>query len=131
MRKQIAALFLAASLSLGGCAKLTAALDYATSASVSPTGVYIASNTFLGLEASAKNYLRLASCAKSAPPCRDPVTTPSVIDAVHKGRAARDNLEAFLDSHPGALGIQGDYDALNAAIATLQQIVPQAVAVAK
>lgn len=119
------AILLVLSVALGGCAKLQAAVNYATSATVSPVGVYIAANTFNGLEVSAKNYLLLPSCAKNPQPCRSPAITPPIIDWVQKGRAARNNLEAFLDSHPGQLGLQGDYDALNAAIGSLQTIFAQ------
>lgn len=121
MRKIVLVLGLA--LALSGCARFQAAWDIATSASVSPTMVYVASNTFDALEATATNYLRLPKCGTV--PCKDPSAVAVIIPAIRSGRVARNNLRGFLKAHPGQLGPQGDYDALNAAIGTLQTIFAQ------
>lgn len=120
-------LILTLAIALSGCAaqlqKLETAYQVVTSASVSPTMVYIAANVFDGLEASATNYLKLPKCGSF--PCRSPDATVKIIPAIRAGRVARNNLEAFLIAHPGQLGSQGDYDALIAATNTLQSIYSQ------
>lgn len=126
MRKLLLAC--AVALSLGGCAQLQNAWSVITSASVSPDSVVVAVNAFNAVEASATNYLLLVKCTGSnGPICRDPKVTPKLIQAVRSGRIARANLEQFLQSHPGQLGPTGLYDALQAAITTIQQIVPPGV----
>lgn len=125
MRKIILALALA--VSLGGCAtlqRIDAAWQAVKSATVSPQAVVVAANTFNALEATATNYLRLAKCTgANGPICRDPAITAKVIPAVRAGRAARDSLLAFQRAHPGQLGDQGVYDALQASISTLTAII--------
>ena len=116
----------AVALSLAGCAEVQNAWQAVTSASVSPTTVVVAANTFDALEATATNYLRLPKCTGSnGPVCRDPGATKQIIPAVRAGRVARANLEQFFKDHPGQLGPQGLYDALTAAIATLQSVFAQ------
>lgn len=125
MRKIILAFALA--VSLGGCAtlqRIDAAWQAVKSATVSPQAVVVAANTFNALEATATNYLRLAKCnGSNGPICRDPAITAKVIPAVRAGRAARDSLLAFQRAHPGQLGDQGVYEALQASISTLTQII--------
>ena len=111
---------------VAGCANLQNAWNVITSTSVSPTVVVIAVNTFDALEATATNYLRLPRCKTGGPiACRDPNVTAKIVPAVRSGRAARNQLEAFIGSHPGQLGPKGLYDALIAATATLQTIFAQ------
>lgn len=113
-------------LSLGACTQLTNAWDALTSAQVTPTTVLVAANTFDALEATATHYLRLPRCSSiSGPICRDPAATKLIIPAIRSGRVARNNLEQFFYDHPGQLGPQGLYDALQAAIATLQGVFAQ------
>ena len=120
MKKLISVIALA--LSLGACAQVTKVYDTITGASVSPTAVIVAANSFDALEATATNYLRLKKCsASSGPVCRDAKATAVIIPAIRSGRSARNNLEQFLKDHPGQLGPQGLYDALQAAITTLRQ----------
>lgn len=116
--------------SLVACATVPSGLknawDVVTSASVPPSLVLVAGNTFDGLEATATQYLRKARCTGSnGPVCRSPAATKVIIPAVRSGRVARNNLEQFLADHPGELGPKGDYDALVAANATLQGAIAQ------
>jgi hypothetical protein len=118
---------------LSGCATVgllqrdvDTAWQVATSAKVSPTAVILAANAFDALEASATNYLRLPKCSTVATSiCRDPGATRAMIPAVRAGRIARNNLEAFLRTHPGELGPQGLYDALASAARSIQAIYGQ------
>lgn len=95
----------------------------ATTASVDPEAIIIAANTFDGLQATAKNYLRLRRCsATSGPVCRQPSVTPAIVKAIRAGRDARNRAVAFVKTHPGQLGPQGVYDALQGAVAQLQSL---------
>lgn len=126
MRKLAIAGAMALALFSAGCANLDNAWQTLTSATVSPQVVVVAANTFDTLEATATAYLRLPRCnGKNGPICRDPGATAKLIPAVRAGRVARNNLEQFMLDHPGALGPQGLYDALQAAISTLQNVVTQ------
>lgn len=113
---------LAVVLSLGGCASLQNDWNALTGSAVSPTAVIVAGNSFDALEATATNYLRLKKCSTaSGPICRDPKATAIIIPAIRSGRASRTNLEQFMANHPGKLGDQGLYNALQTAITTLKQ----------
>lgn len=119
-------LIIALALSLTACSNLKNAWEVATTASVSPTAVYVAANTFDALEATATNYLRLPKCgATNTKICRDQNAVAAIIPAIRSGRVARTNLEQFLKTHPGQLGPQGLYDALTASITTIQNIYAQ------
>lgn len=120
------ALVLVAFLTLAGCANWQNAWNILTTAQVSPQVVLVAGNTFDGLEAIATRYLKLPKCtATNKPVCRDPVATSKIIPAVRAGRVARNNLEQFFADHPDQLGPTGAYDALQAAISTLQSVFSQ------
>lgn len=115
------------SVALGGCAqwqaieqKVSTVVSAVSGATVNPQAVLVASNIFDGLEVTATNYLRLATCNGTTPVCRDPAATKEIIPAVRSGRVARNNLQQFFRDHPGQLGPQGLYDALQTSIATLQ-----------
>jgi hypothetical protein len=128
--RRIAALAIVGVLAIpvAGCAngfgqKVSNVFTAATTATVDPQAIIIAANTFDGLQATAKNYLRLPRCsAASGPVCRNPAVTPSIITAVHSGRDARKKALAFLKAHPGQLGPQGVYDALQGAVGELQSL---------
>src|SRR5689334_80976 len=124
---KLAAALVAACLAatLGSCTTLKNAYSVATGATVSPTAVYVAANSFDALEATATNYLKLPKCGGSATVCRSPTVTAKILPAVRSGRVARNNLETFLAQHPGQLGPSGDYAALTTAISTLQSIYAQ------
>ena len=120
MKNLLAAIAIA--LSLGACAQIQNDWAAITGASVSPTAVIVAGNSFDALEATATNYLRLKKCSASTGPiCRNPQATTVIIPAIRAGRSARNNLEQFMKDHPGQLGPQGLYDALQSAITTLRQ----------
>lgn len=110
-------------VTLPACDRISAIIQIATSASVSPNLIFIAANTFDGLEVTATNYLRLSRCTgANGPVCRDPEAAEKIIATVQSGRIVRNKMRQFLRDHPGQLGIQGDYDALKESIATLQTI---------
>ncbi len=124
MRKLLIALAFAGALS--GCAQIQKGYDAITGATVSPTAVIVAANSFNALEATATNYLRLKRCTGSnGPVCRDPRATAVIIPAVRSGRVARNNLEQFLKDHPGELGPAGLYAALQQSIDTLRTAFTQ------
>lgn len=115
---------------LAGCANTTQTLgnvwSAVTGATVPESSVIIAVNTFDALEATATNYLQLPRCTgKNGPVCRDPVATAKIIPAVRAGRVARTNLETFQQNNPGQLGPVGLYNALQAAVTTLQGVMAQ------
>lgn len=114
-------------LVLGGCAALSKvenAFNTLSGATVSPAAVVVAVNSFDALEATATNYLRLKKCSPATGPvCRDPAATKVLIPAVRNARKARNDLESFLADHPGQLGTQGLYDALQLSINTIQGII--------
>lgn len=96
MRRIIFAALLA--ISLGGCAaiqKIETAYHTVTETTVSPKQIYIAAQTFNGLQATATQYLVY---------CRDHLTTDVcsadnrriVIRSIRKGRSARNQLETYI-----------------------------------
>lgn len=114
------------SLALVGCTQLSNAYNAVAGVTVPPSAVIVAANSFDGVEATATNYLRLKKCsATTGPVCRDPAVTAKIIPAIRAGRTARNNLEAFMQANPGALGPSGLYNALVAATTTLSQILAQ------
>ena len=111
-------------LSLAGCANLQNDFSIITGASVSPTAVYVARNSFDALEITATNYIvfckrnpATVGCSKTA--------IAKIIPAVRAGRVARANIVQFQKDHPGQLGTTGLYDALVTATNTLQGIASQ------
>jgi hypothetical protein len=113
----------ALALGLASCAQLTADYNALTGVTVSPTAVIVAANAFDAVEATATNYLRLPKCtASNGPVCRNPTATAQIIPAIRSGRIARNNLEAFMQANPGAIGPTGLYSALTTATTTLEQI---------
>ena len=122
MRKIVLALTLA--LSLGGCANLQNAYGTLTGATVSPTAVYVARNSFDAVEVTATNYIVYCKVHPAQYGCSRQAIA-DLIPAVRSGRVARGNLTQFQKSHPGQLGPVGLYDALIAATNTLQAIATQ------
>lgn len=109
---------------LGGCAGLTRAFDAATGATLSPQTVVIGRNSFDAIETSATNYLNLTRCDKTTSKvCRDKTASAVLGPAVLNARKARNDLVAFQKSHPGELGTQGLYDALELSVTTLTGIM--------
>jgi len=107
---------------LAGCANLKNAYNTITSAQVSPKLVIVASNAFDAVQATATNYI--AYCTPNPAPkgCSD-AAIKQIIPAVRSGRDARNALEAYLKTHPNAIGAQGLYDALVSATGTLNSVI--------
>jgi predicted small secreted protein len=131
MRKIIIAAALA--LSLAGCATVTqfgqkveGVVSAVTGATVSPEAIIILANSFDAMQVTAKNYINPAlnkRCnGSNGPICRDPVATLALNKAIREGRVARNNAKQFLRDHPGQLGTEGLYDALQLSVGTLQSI---------
>lgn len=121
MKKIFLALVL--SISLSGCDAYRT-LEKITSTTVPAQSIVIAANSFNAIEATATNYLNLTRCDKTMSKiCRDKAVTAILIPAVQNARKDRDNLIAFQRNHPGQLGTQGLYDALQLSITTLTGIM--------
>lgn len=118
---------LALLIPLGGCANLQRLQDgfeAITTTTVSPKAIVIGANSFNALEATATNYLNLTRCDKTTSKvCRDKAVTAILGPAVLNARKARNDLIAFQKAHPGQLGTQGLYDALQLSITTLTGII--------
>jgi len=120
MRKLLLAVTL--SLGLAGCAGFTQKLENAysvvTSATVTPTQIIVAGNTFVALESTATNYLLYCkSTANASQPCALG-NRKAVVKAVRAGRAALNALEPYVSQ--GKAGPSAVFDALVTAITTLQ-----------
>lgn len=133
MKRIFAVVLLTFSLGLGGCATFNAAVQkteqvigIVTGATVDPAAIIVLANAFDALQVSAKNYtdprINKRCDGTNGPICRDPVVTIELNKAVLIGRKARNDAKAFLRSHPGQLGPQGVYDALRAAVETIQGV---------
>ena len=119
MKKLVAIALLA--LSLGGCANFQNAWGIVSGATVSPTAVYVARNSFDAAEVSATNYIVFCKVHPATYGCSK-VAIAKLIPAVRSGRVARNNLAQFQKNNPGTLGPAGLYNALNAATNTIQEI---------
>lgn len=118
MKRYLAILSVA--IALSGCAslqRLETAYAFVTEATVSPQQVYIAANTFDGLQSIATQYLVYCRSNLATPPCTA-ANRRVVIRGVRSGRAARNQLETYLtQSQPAPAQI---YNTLIAAITSLQ-----------
>jgi hypothetical protein len=126
MRKWFALLLLAPLLV--GCGTFGQELQNiytaATGASVPASAVLVAGNSFDAVEKTATNYIVFCSANRANPACANFVTIRGkLVPAVRSGRAARNNLEAFMIANPGALGPAGLYNTLQAAVQTLQDVM--------
>lgn len=122
MKKLVLAAVLA--FSLGGCATLQRGYDAFTGVTISPTAVIVAGNAYDALELSAANYLNFCKVNRAVIACTGYVQArKAIIPAILSGRTARNNMEAFLKTHPGQLGPRGLYDALSTSVSTIQSIV--------
>lgn len=116
----------AAIFAITGCAQLENAYSVVTGSSVSPGAVIVAGYSVDALEATATQYLRRPRCGTSSTIiCRSPAATKAIIPAVRSMRVARDAAEQFLATHPGQLGSQGLYDALQSSAGALKAILEQ------
>jgi hypothetical protein len=111
---------------LGACAGFQNVYSTLTGASVPVAAVLVAGNSFDAIEKTAKNYIVFCSANRVNPACANFVTIRGKLaPAVRSGRAARNNLEAFMTANPGALGPAGLYNALQASVQTLQDVMTQ------
>ena len=127
--KRLFALLLLAPL-LAGCGtfgqNLQNIFSAATGASVPVSAVIVAGNSFDAVEKTATNYIMFCSAHRANPACANFITIRGKLaPAIRSGRAARNNLEAFMAANPGALGPVGLYNALQASVQTLQDVMTQ------
>ncbi len=115
MRKIILALSL--SLGLAGCANLQGIYTLATTATVPATSVVIAANSFDALKATAINYGHYCVDQKFPQPVCSAGNRRIVIKAVNSGTAARNQLEASINS--GQPAISTIYNTLIASVNAL------------
>lgn len=119
--KRIFALLLLAPL-LGACA----AYNALTGVTVKPAAVIVAGNSFDAIEKTATNYIVFCTANRANPACVNFITIRGQLaPAVRAARTARTNLEAFTTANPGVLGPAGLYNALQAAVQTLQDVMTQ------
>jgi len=119
------ALIVLASVSLAGCAALTAqapSLKTVYEMRASYDAVFLAP---------AANYRKLPLCATGVKSslkalCADTVVIKKLQVADLQVETALDNLEAFSRAHPGDLGVTGLYDAATLAISEAEQIATAA-----
>jgi hypothetical protein len=124
--KRLFVLLLLAPL-IGGCAEFNRLYYAATGASVSPAAVLVAGNSFDAVERTATNYINFCTANRANPACANFITIrdDKLAPAIRAGRAARSQLEAFMVANPGVLGPAGLYNALQAAVQTLQDVMTQ------
>lgn len=127
--KKLFALLLLAPL-LGACStfgqEISNIYGAATGATVPVSAVLVAGNSFDAVEKTATNYIIFCTANRPNPACANFVTIRGKLaPAVRAGRAARSRLEAFMQANPGALGPAGLYNALQAAVQTLQDVMTQ------
>lgn len=116
-------------LSLGGCAtqfgqKLETIYSTLTSP-ISPRSIVVVANAFDAAEATAAQYLNYCHGFKpSYPPECALATRQKVVAGVKSARSFRDQMEPYITS--GTTAPAELYDALNAAITSLQSSIPVA-----
>ena len=115
MKRAILALTL--SLALAGCANLQGIYTLATTATVPANSVVIAANSFDALKATAINYGNYCISQKFPQPICSAANRRSVIKAVNAGAAARNALEASMNTGQPALSTV--YNTLISAVNTL------------
>jgi hypothetical protein len=122
MKKIVATWIAIVGLMLGSCANLQTAWTVITTASVSPTQIIIAGNSFDAAEASATQYL--AACKAGAIPATACAlsTRQKVVAAVRAGRSARNGLEPYVVS--GTAGPSALYNTMITSINTLNTNLP-------
>lgn len=126
MKKFLVVAALLATVGLGGCASLQnlennvgVAWNVLTTASVSPTQIIVAANTYDALEATATQYLGYCNTPAGAAQSICALSTrKTVVASVRAGRAARNALEPYVVS--GTAGPAVVYNTLMAVIHTLQ-----------
>lgn len=96
-------LVLILALALGGCANLQGIYTLATTATVPASEVVIAANSFDAVKATAVNYGRYCIDQKFPAPICSAANRRAVIKAVRIGTAARNALEASINSGQPAL----------------------------
>ena len=115
----LGALLLATATS--GCATIQK-LESLAGASVSPTQVIVAANSFDAIESTAANYLRLPLCPQAAA-CKSDAGVKAIVPAIRAARKARSQLEAYVNANPGQPAPVSLYTALTTAVSALQSAV--------
>jgi hypothetical protein len=115
-----------ATFGLGGCSTIATL----TSPALTPTQVIVAANAFDALESTATTYLSLPTCPTATPVCKTAAGVAAIVPPVRAGRAARNTLEAAVNSGKTPLSVSA-YTTLTTAVTALQATMAQYASVAK
>lgn len=131
LRMRMAAVLLAIGVLLAGCGTIGDTFNIArqgfqsaTQVTVDKRAVTIAVSLFHAAERTATVYIKQKHCPVGIqrPTCMSPPIRERLAVAITEGQKARDSLLDFVESHPGELGSQGVYEALQRATATLKSV---------
>jgi hypothetical protein len=120
-RRLVIGAFVLAPVFLSGCSAVTTL----TSPALTPTQVIVAANAFDAIEATATNYLSLPTCPTATPVCKTAAGVNAIVPAIRTGRAARNTLEAAVNSGGATPLSVSTYTTLTTAITTLQAVMAQ------
>lgn len=133
MKTVLARAALALSLILGasfvtGCSetldKFEKVYTVITSAKATSKAIVLGIQSFDVAKIGATGWLRLRRCdGTNAPICRDPALLDEVDAAIQDGTKLRNELKAWVRTHPDGIGPQDSYDKLVAATATIEKVV--------
>lgn len=123
-----AALALTLALGVGACAEQVAKFqkvyEVITSARATSKEIVLAIQAFDTVKIGATGWLRLRRCdGTNGPICRDPALLDEVDDAIQEGTKLRNDLKAWVRTHPDGIGPQDAYDKLVAATATIKKAI--------
>lgn len=131
LRLRMGAALLAIGVLLGGCgairdtfSTIQQGFQAAQQIEVSPKAAVVAVSLFHAAERTATVYIKQKHCPVGIqrPTCMSPPIREQLAVAMEEGQKARDSLLDFVEGHPGPLGAQGAYEAVQRATATLKSI---------
>ena len=120
MKLRVLAVLALGALALSGCSTISTL----TGTTISPTQVIVAGNSFDAVEETATNYLKLPLCP-GATLCRTAAATKAIVPAVRAARAARNQMEAYVNANPGSPAPVSLYNAAITAISALESTLAQ------
>ena len=111
-------------LALSGCAAINS-VKTLTGASVTPSEVYVAGNTFVALEATATQYLNLSYCPSASKVCKTQEGVNAIVPAIRAARAAVSAMENYASANPGSVVPVSLYTTATTSISALQTALTQ------